>query len=257
MKSHFCLFLLLTITGAIYAQTSIDTELSLLIPTRQGYYKVKHGEPKEIIVTIEDRGEKSNIHYQYYNPQSIGYTNKSYRGTIHLDSLGRKIYQESYSKYKQRLRYTRTKYVYTQNTKTILNVTKDDDTLNTYKVTFNEFGHPTKIENFTPDGYLESYATATYSIAEGTFLYEVYNFNGRRVLKQLKYFNPYFIINTNEHGDVSEMYWPTSYIESETTYTIEYKYDKKGNWTYEKVVMHTPESKKTIKRVTRKISYKN
>lgn len=74
-------------------------------------------------------------------------------------------------------------------------------------------------------------------------------------LDNLEYFNPNYLIQENEFGDITEMYWPTAKKGSNAVHIIEYKYDKKGNWIRIKKILTTPERRKVLKRVTRKFIY--
>lgn len=123
-----------------------------------------------------------------------------------------------------------------------------------------------RLENYTGNGDLIGFETATYDFENNKMNVKQYNNKSKLINsndRTIKYSGDYkqkFPNKYNEQGDL--IYWERNWNDKDNVcYTIDYKYDNNGNWVYKKRYSHikTKKGKLKKKRIkmlkTRKIEY--
>lgn len=264
MKHTISIFILI-ISLSLNAQTSIYTELTSSIGPSD-YYLLKQEEAREITVNvITNPNDKDRyVDKWIYEFQSSGLIRtKLYRdgdllstSEFELDSKKRKISNKVNFKHKA-LGWERTnsKIVYGENLKELHLLNAQGKIKYKMIVEYDSLNSPVKITSLSNGGEFDGLEIADYDYKNGTYVYKVYRNDMSIVLDKIEYYNPNYLIQKNEYGDIIEMYWPTAKKGSNVVHKIEYKYDKKGNWTKIKIMLITPDRKKVLETATRKIQY--
>jgi len=149
------------------------------------------------------------------------------------------------------------KYAYSPFSKELQFLANDGKIKYRMLVQYDSLNLPVRITSMNNQGKLDGLSIAKYDYQNATYRYVVFKNDNSIVLDKIEYFNPDYIIEENENGDITEMFWPTAKKGSNVIHKLEYKYDKLGNWTKLKKVLITPERKKVLAIITRKIKYKN
>lgn len=266
MKNLLTILLCFFCWNISFAQTSIHTEIiSSFQP--ENHYLLKVGEAKRITVKkinnpndnrlvdewIYDFETKKKVNGKLYRDNSLITTR-----AFELDSINRVISNNTNFKHKA-LGWERTiiKYVYGTSSKELQFLDNNGKIKYRMLVQFNDMNLPIRITSFNSFGEIDGLSIADYDYEKGVFRYVVSKSDGSIVLDKIEYLNPNYLLERNDHGDISEMFWPTAKIGSNVVHKLEYKYDKLGNWIRLKKIMVTPESKKTLAIITRKIDYIN
>lgn len=114
---------------------------------------------------------------------------------------------------------------------------------------------PTKIISVNSNNEIQSKETADYNYITNTYNYKVYNYYDEIVLNKTEYYNKNFIIEKNDFGDITKMFWPLS--SNKVVITFDYTYDKKGNWIKRIEKNFSNNSKNISTVVKRDIKYKD
>lgn len=114
---------------------------------------------------------------------------------------------------------------------------------------------PTKIIFVSSNNEIQSKETAHYNYETNTYDYKVYNYFNELVLNKTEFYNKNFIIEKNDFGDITKMFWPLS--PNKVIITFEYKYDKKGNWIKRTEKNFSDNNKNISTVVKRHIKYKD
>ena len=81
-----------------------------------------------------------------------------------------------------------------------------------------------------------------------------FNYNGQLIEELKGNINSNFIIDKNENGDITKMYWILTNKDDPYIHEIEYEYDEKGNWIgLFKYIVNPKGEKKINQRVYREI----
>lgn len=231
------------------------------------YYILKYGKASEIRVTVVNNPNDDKYvdkwEYEFKDDnlvRGILYRDSELlsRTEFELDSLNRKISLKENFKHKA-LGWKRTdsRTLYTENKKELQFLNSTGDIQYKMIVEYDSVHFPIKITSYNSQGEFDALSTASYDYDSNTYRYKVYKNDMSVVLDQPKHFILNYILQKNEFGDVTEMYWITSNKEANVRHVIEYKYDKKGNWIRKKRRLITPDRKKVLSVISRKIKYKD
>ncbi len=123
------------------------------------------------------------------------------------------------------------------------------------KYAYDSLNNPVKLSIFNNQQVLESYETATYDYTHHKYIYTVFNSANELVLREKNYLNNDTTQNLkNSYGDFIQVDCPSV---DKTYYTLEYKYDDKGNWIERKMTLCKARKKSKYSVVKRNIEYKN
>ena len=240
MKNTILFFLLLICTTS-NAQTSIFREIfSNVNPPEE--YILKNGEAKEITVT------------KVYNPDDddrfVDVTTYDFRNSDHikselkrdeeiiskeifiLDSLNRII--KSRENFKHRSigwKKTNIDYTYSERLKVMKILYNDGSLKEKLIIEYDSLRNPISINTLTASGLYSGLATAKYDYINNSFDYKLYDSDSVQVASRKDNINLNYIIKKNDFGDIIEQYVATAPLEANSRLFIDYKYDKKGNWT--------------------------
>jgi hypothetical protein len=259
---------LLFLAMGLHGQTSIRAELNEKINNR-GYFQIVNGNVSKIVATYtvdpffmdSPKYTVERWEYNFIRKDSIsGFAKKDgdlvYNFAFKTDSLQRKIdFKERTKSYLSGWTLSHVKYTYSNKFKD-LRIYKADGTLNyRVRVAFDSLGNPNYLASLDAENNFQAIALAEYNYAEKYYNYSILNATGRTLLEEVQYYNPDYIIQKNEQGDIVKMYEPFEPIFFGIIYLIDYKYDKRGNWTRKKVTTQTPEGSWVSLQIKRKISY--
>lgn len=263
-KYKFLLFFFLTNSWLIFSQTSIPSEL-MNKPRTGDLYKVKDKNIESVVVSETNYLKNES----YINKWIFNYSadtiirgklfkNEELKSNFEyvLDDNKRIIEMKSifFSQYVKNDKQ-HVKYDITDNIK-VLNFLDDNLKIKSKMVVEMDSLHsPIKITSVNFNNEIQAIETANYNYKSNTYNYKIYNSNNEIVLNKTEYYNKDFIIEKNEFGDITKMFWPLS--SNKVIITFEYKYDKKGNWIkrVEKNFSNNSESISTVAK--RNINYKD
>ena len=248
---------------SIFSQTSIPSEL-MNKPRTDDLYKVKEKNAERVIAS-ETNYLKNET---YVNKWIFNYSADTIiRGKLFKNDELKSVFEYVLDEDKRIIEtkvnffsaYVKNdkqhiKYEITDHAK-VLNFLDDNSTIKAKMIIdMDSLQSPISITSFNSNNKIQSKETAEYNYKTNTYNYKVFNFNNDIVLNKTEYYNPKFIIEKNEFGDITRMFWPLS--SNKVIITFEYKYDKKGNWIKrtEKNFSNNSESISTV--VKREIKYK-
>lgn len=256
------LFFILKISS-IFSQTSIPSEL-MNKPRTDDLYKVKE-KNIERVIAYETNYLKNET---YVNKWIFNYSSDTIiRGKLLKNEELKSVFEyvlndekriiemkvNFFSQYvkndKQHIKYEVTDHV------KILNFLDNNSVIKAKMIVdMDSLQSPVRITSINSNNEIQSKETADYNYKTNTYNYKVYNYNNEIVLNKTEYYNPKFIIEKNEFGDITRMFWPLS--SNKAIITFEYKYDKNGNWIkrIKKNFSNNTESISTV--VKREIKYK-
>lgn len=270
-KLPFILLLFITFFGYSQNQESEPTFYSEIAErvAPKTYYKVKFGIPIEIIVndTIFMANSETWIEKNVYNFKSSNkMLVKKYRDSklvadeiIELDSNNRILNYEGNLKYEGGKWYiTKVKYQYQENKKIKEKINDSGETYLRYTVKYDSLKNPTKIEHTIVGPDNTRLQVVNYDYVNSKFILMDFNYQGRLEEEVKGNINSDFIIETNQNGDVTKMYWVLTDKSEPFIHEMNYEYDEKGNWVkLIKNVISPDGTKKPYHRTYRKIKYKN
>ncbi|MDT8414548.1 MAG: hypothetical protein RQ735_04145 [Flavobacteriaceae bacterium] len=265
---QFIAYSFLILASSVYSQTSIRAELNEKINNRE-YYQLANGNASKIVATYtvdpyffeSPKYTLERWEYNFISKDSInGFAKKDgdlvYNFAFKIDSLQRKIdLKERTKSYLSGWILSHVKYTYKDAFKD-LHIYKADGTLNyRVRVAFDSLGNPNYLASLDAKNNFQAIALAEYRYDQKYYNYSIMNATGRVLLEEVQYYNHDYIIQKNKKGDVVKMYEPFEPVFLGIIYLIDYKYDKKGNWTRKKVTTQTPEGTWVSLQIKRKISY--
>lgn len=235
-QKFIILFFFLNILS-VFSQTSIPSEL-MNKPRTDDLFKVKEKNIERVIAT-ETNYLKSET---YINKWIFNYSTDSIiRGKLYKNEDLKSVFEYILDENKRIIDmkvnffspFTKNdkqhiKYEITNDFK-VLNFLDENFTIKSKMIVeLDSLQSPIKITSVNSNNEFQSQETAVYNYKTNTYNYKVYNFNNEIVLNKTEYYNSNFIIEKNEFGDITKMFWPLS--SNKTIINFEYKYDKKGNW---------------------------
>jgi len=134
---------------------------------------------------------------------------------------------------------------------------KNNSLIRYVKYDYDSFHSPTKLSISNAIGKLISAETACYDYDNCSYTYKVFNENGDKQLQKIEYCNIDTTTNQrNIYGDLIKVLNPRSQPDRNIFYTLDYKYDKKGNWIKRKRFSVIDNKKKRYSIIKRKIKYR-
>jgi hypothetical protein len=272
MSKPLIIFLLFN-TLFVYSQNqdsepTFYTEISEKF-TSKAYYNVKFGSPFEVIVndTIFMVNSETWIEKNTYTFKSdYEMVVKKYRDNefiadeiIQLDSNKRILNYEGNLKYEGGKWYmTKVKYRYQENKKIKEKINDSGETYLRYTVKYDSLKNPTEIENTIVGPDYKRLQSVNYDYPNSKFILMDFNYQGQLEEEIKGSINSDFIIETNQYGDPTKMYWILTDKNEPFIHEIDYEYDEKGNWIkLIKNVISPDGTKKPQHRTYREIKYKN
>ena len=270
-KILLVLFLLITATGSSQHQTSepnFYSEIAEKVASK-AYYNVKFGNPSE--VTVKDTIFMANSDTWIEKNTYIFKSNfemlvKKYRDNefiadeiIKLDSNKRILNYEGNLKYEGGKWYiTKVKYQYFKRKKIKEKVNDSDEIYLRYTVTYDSLNNPTLIEHTIVGPDKSRLQNINYDYANSQFILMDFNYQGQLEEEIRGNINSDYILEKNENGDITKMYWILTDKTEPFIHEINYEYDEKGNWIkLIKDVISPNGTKKPYHRTYREIKYKN
>jgi hypothetical protein len=235
----------------------------------ESYHKIRMGNAKEIKVTVSgvmSLGERYKETIKYEFPSSNIITSEvkrdgkiTRRNVKELCNNGFVLKMTSHTNHPALGWLTTTKkYDNYEEGRRLLERHYDDEITVTrvFNYEYDHRGWLEKISQHSPEGELISYETANYNTEEFFYTYTVFNSEGK-VVSQTK---NNFLFNDslpvlNQFGDPTKVLWPTSSTNTPVYHTLEYRYDKTGNWTMLTRYINADGNKKRRMTVRRNIEY--
>lgn len=235
----------------------------------KSYYIVKFGNPSEVIVndTIFMANSETWIEKNTYTFNSNfemlvkKYLNNEFVADeiIHLDSIKRILNYKGNLKYEGGKWYiTKVNYQYLKDKKIKEKINDSGETYLRYTVTYDSINNPTLIEHTIVGPDKTRLQNINYDYANSQFILMDFNYQGRLEEEIKGNINSNYILEKNENGDITKMYWILTDKTEPFIYEIDYEYDENGNWI--KLIKNVLSPDGTIKpycRTYREIKYKN
>lgn len=270
-KLPFIFLLFITLFGYSQNQESEPTFYSEIAErvAPKTYYSVKFGNPAEVVVndTIFMANSETWIEKNVYSfKSSREMLVKKYRDNeliadeiIELDSNNRILNYEGNLKYEGGKWYvTKVKYQYQENKKIKEKINDSGETYLRYTVKYDSLKNPTEIEHTIVGPDHSRLQSVNYDYPNSEFILMDFNYQGRLEEEIKGNINSDFIIETNQNGDTTKMYWILTDKNEPYIHEIDYEYDEKGNWIkLIKNVISPDGTKKPYHRTYRQIKYKN
>lgn len=216
---------------------------------------------KDVEMTIYGFNEKNKFSLKrYVNKNLVGYR------TFEIDSIGRILsYTDSLSSgsistqgnFKKHI--TRANYFYKEDRKIIERVDGDGNPVYRNIVYYDSLKNPTMISGtyILHKNIGDRLQTIDYNYDKATYVYSDYKYKSDEPHINNGFINLDYIIDKNEQGDITKMYWPLSQKSDGIIHEIDYTYDEKGNWIKMFKTLTKPGEQKTIiSKTYRKIKYK-
>jgi len=235
-------------------------------------FRLKKGKPSKIMVldTLyrDDRKDVTQTTYSFKDAKHFSvkkFVNNKLRGyqTKEIDSIGREIsYTDSlltgssYSNGASKTDMNRAKFTYRDNVKIEERLDSSGVSVLRFTTYYDSLKNPTTITKTLIGANMTHIQTIDYNYEKGTFVHVDYS-NGSKEGQQNKGFiNLDYVIDKNEQGDITKMFWILSKKEESVIYNIDYTYDERGNWIRIFTTMNNPnEPKKVVSKTYRKIEY--
>lgn len=271
-KIPFILFLLITTVGYSQYDQEFEPTFYSEIAERvapRNYYSVKFGNPAEVIVndTIFLANSETWIENNIYSFKSVKeMLVKKYRNNeliaeeiIELDSNNRILNYEGNLKYKGGKWYiTKVKYQYQENKKIKEKINDSGETYLRYTVKYDSLKNPIEIEHTIVGLDHTRLQTVNYDYPNSKFILMDFNYHGRLEEEIKGNINSDYVLEKNENGDITKLYWILTDKIEPFIHEIDYEYDEKGNWIkLIKNVISPDGTKKPYYRTYREIKYKN
>lgn len=272
MKKLQLLFLLfITTFGHSQHQESEPTFYTEILErvAFEDFYNVKFGDPLKVVAfdtTYTKYSEPSfkKTIYSFKNRKDLivkKYKNDELVGDeiLELDSINRILNYKGNLKYEGEKWYeTNVKYKYTSRLKIKEKINDSGETYLRYIVEYDSLKMPLKIEHIIVDSESSKLQAIDYDYPNRKFILMDFNYNGQLVNELKGNFNSDFIIEKNEQGDVTKMYWVLGDMNEPYIHHMEYTYDEKGNWIrIIKNILGPDGTVEPFHRTYRKIEYKN
>lgn len=214
-------------------------------------------------------GVEKNVEHKIFNPsmdlislQRFNEENKLiWLNLYKYDSLGRKVridnkkwiniigYQTSYSTYEYDA----------QNNFIHVQYNSRNHPLSFWKYYFDDKHNLIQLENYDQNGNLFGYETAEYDLENNRMTVNVYN--DKHNLKSsnvrpIRHEGEYKQKSTNKYNDLGDIiYWERNLNENDNVcYTLDYKYDKNGNWISQKRYSHIKAKNGKLKKKKLKVA---
>ncbi|WP_396148665.1 hypothetical protein [Flavobacterium sp.] len=270
-KLSFIILLFITLFGYSQNQESEPTFYSEIAEkvASKAYYNVKFGNPSEVVVndTIFMANSETWIEKNIYTFKSdFEMLVKKYRDNefiadeiIQLDSDKRILKYFGNLKYEGEKWYiTKVNYEYLKRKKIKEKMNDLGEIYMRYTVTYDSINNPTLIEHTIVGTDKSRLQNINYDYSNSQFIIMDFNYQGRLEEEIKGNINSNFVIETNDNGDVTKMYWILTDKKEPYIHEIDYEYDEKGNWIrLIKNVISPNGIKRPYHRTYRKIKYKN
>jgi|TARA_R110002126_G_scaffold289763_1_gene445424 hypothetical protein len=270
-KLPFIFLLFITLFGYSQNQESEPTFYSEIAErvAPKTYYSVKFGNPAEVIVndTIFMANSETWIEKNTYTFKSdFEMLVKKYRDNefiadeiIQLDSNKRILNYEGNLKYEGGKWYvTKVNYQYLKGKKIKEKINDSGEIYMRYTVTYDSINNPTLIEHTIVGPDKTRLQNINYDYANSQFILMDFNYQGRLEEEIKGNINSDYVLEKNENGDITKMYWILTDKTEPFIHEISYEYDEKGNWIkLIKNVISPDGTEKPYHRTYREIKYKN
>jgi len=270
-KLLLILLLFITVFGYSQHQESEPTFYNEILKrvALEDFYNIKYGKPSKVVVhdtTYTKYSEPSFKKTIYSFETERKLLVKKYKSDelvadeiLELDSNNRILNYEGNSKFGGGEWYvTKVRYKYELGLKIKEKINDSGQTYMRYIVKYDSLKMPIKIEHIIVGAESMQLQAIDYDYANRKFILMDFNFNGQLVNETKGNFNSDFIIEKNERGDVTKMYWILGDMNEPYIHLMEYTYDEKGNWI--KIIKNILGPDGTIEpfhRTYRNIEYKN